>query len=196
MDSAVMNMSFGWLGAIAVIASVASTSLYQNKTERSRTTAASPCAADSNYQRLAFWVGDWTVYDSTGKRYATQRVRAVLDACAITAEWTGTKGDKGLSMSAFDGKTGEWKQVYASNQLPYPSGVPIRHSDVTYGGPGIRFIPLIDQAKGEFARTRVTIMPSGEHSAMQLFEDSPDSGKTWHTLFKAEHRPQRAGDSY
>jgi hypothetical protein len=187
--------TFNWLAAIAMVASAASTSLHHNETGWTRATAGSPCAADSNYQRLAFWVGDWAVYDSTGKRYATQRVRAVVDACAITAEWTGTKGDKGLSLSAFDGKTGEWKQVYVSNQLPYPSGVPVRHSDATYSGPGIRFIPLIDPAKGEFARSRVTIMPSSEHSAMQLFEDSPDSGKTWHTVFKAEHRLQRAGDS-
>jgi hypothetical protein len=143
--SAVMN-TFNCLGAIAVVASVASASLHQNETERSRAAAAAPCAADSNYQRLAFWVGDWAVYDSTGKRYATQRVRAVLDACAITAEWTGGVGDQGMSLSAFDRRSGQWKQMYVSNQVPSPLGVLVRNSDPSYRGPGIRFIPLADPA--------------------------------------------------
>src|SRR3954470_22267591 len=83
------------------------------------TTAPPPaCSTDADYQRLAFWVGDWEVVDSTGTHYANQRVSAVLDACAITAEWTGRVGDKGLNLSAFDGKTHEWRQVYASNQVP------------------------------------------------------------------------------
>jgi hypothetical protein len=189
-----MNMYFSWLGAIAVVASVASAPFPHNEAGQPRTAAASPCTADSNYQRLAFWVGDWEVYDSTGTRYATQRVRAVVDACAITAEWTGRVGDKGMGLSAFDARTGEWRQVYVSNQVPSPSGVAVRKSDQSYSGPGVRFIPLLDPAAGQLARSRVTIVPLSDHRALQLFEDSSDGGKTWHTVFKAEHRLQRTGE--
>lgn len=185
-----MNVHYSWLGAIAVAASLASRGPRHNGPERPRAAPPSPCAADSSYQRLAFWVGDWEVTDSTGAHYATQRVRAVVDSCAITAEWTGRVGDKGLSLSAFDVRTGEWKQVYVSNQLPYRSGVPVRHSDSTYRGPGIRFIPLLDPASADLTRSRVTIMPVSDGRAMQLFEDSPDGGTTWKTVFRAEHRRQ------
>jgi hypothetical protein len=34
-------------------------------------------------------------------------------------------------------------------------------------------------------------MPSGDRRVLQLFEDSSDGGTTWHTLFKADHRPSR-----
>src|SRR4051812_30473899 len=126
------------------------------------TTAAPPaCSTDTNYQRLAFWVGDWEVVDSTGAHYASQRVRAVLDACAITAEWTGAGGNKGLNFSAFDGRVGEWRQMYASNQTPAPSGVTIRRSDPSYAGPGVRFIALTDPTDGSLGRSRVTVMPLG-----------------------------------
>jgi hypothetical protein len=189
-----MNMSFSWLGAIAVVASVASAPFHRNEAKQPRTAVASPCSADSNYQRLAFWVGNWDVVDSTGAHYATQRVRAVLDDCAITAEWTGRAGNKGLGLSAFDMRTGEWRQVYVSNQVPSPSGVTVRKSDQSYSGPGVRFIQLVDPAAGILARSRVTIMPLDDHRAMQLFEDSSDGGKTWHTQFKAEHRLQRTGE--
>lgn len=185
-----MNMHYSWLAALAVASSLASPPRRHNEPARPRAAAPSPCAADSSYQRLAFWVGDWEVTDSTGGHYATQRVRAVVDACAITAEWTGRVGDKGLSLSAFDVRTGEWMQVYVSNQVPYRSGIPVRHSDSTYHGPGIRFIPLLDPASADLARSRVTIMPVTNDSALQLFEDSPDGGKTWKTVFKAEHRRQ------
>lgn len=185
-----MNTYIGWLGVVAVAASVTSAPFHHRDPESAPTVTTSPCAADSSYQRLAFWVGDWEVVDSAGAHYATQRVRAVLDACVITAEWTGRVGDKGMSISSFDVRAGDWKQVYVSNQVPAPSGVPVRKSDPTYNGPGIRFIPLLEAPPGVLARSRVTIFPLSEHRVQQLFEDSSDGGNTWHTVFKAEHRPQ------
>jgi hypothetical protein len=152
-------------------------------------TAPNACTSDSSFQRLAFWIGDWDVFDSTGTRYASQRVRAVVDACALTAEWTGPVGDKGMSMTAYDPRTGDWKQVYVTNQVPGTAGVSIRKSDPSYDGPGIRFIPLADPAPGQAARLRITIMPLPDHRARQKFEDSRDGGKTWRTVFNAEHRP-------
>lgn len=147
-----------------------------------------PCGADSGYRRLAFWVGDWTVFDSTGKRYAAQRVRDAVDQCALTVEWTGTVGDRGLSVFGFDARTNSWKQMYVSNQVPRPSGVILRQSDPDYAGPGVRLIPVITPPPGA-TRTRVTIMPLEGIGVMQLFEDSRDDGKTWTTVFKGEHRP-------
>ncbi len=189
-----MNTYFSWLGAIAVVASVACAPLHHSEAKQLRTAAASPCAADSNFQRLAFWVGDWEVVDSTGAHYATQRVRAVLESCAITAEWASGGGYKGMGLSSFDVRAGEWRQMYIANQVPTPSGVAFRRSDPSYSGPGVRFISLLDPPDGNLARSRVTIMPMSDHRAMQLFEDSPDGGKTWHTTFKAEHRLSRTAE--
>ena len=70
-----MNTYIGWFGVVAVAASLTSAPLHHRNTERALTATTSPCAADSSYQRLAFWVGDWEVVDSTGAHYATQRVR-------------------------------------------------------------------------------------------------------------------------
>jgi hypothetical protein len=122
------------------------------------------------------------------EHYATQRVRAVIDDCAITAEWTGRVGDKGMNLSAFDGRTREWRQMYVSNQVPAPLGVTLRRSDPSYDGPGVRFISLLDPPAGTATRSRVTIMPLSAERAVQLFEDSKDGGATWHVIFKAEHR--------
>lgn len=180
-----MNVYFGWIAAAAIAASAP---LHHRDAAPTRAQAASPCAADSSFQRLAFWVGDWDVYDSTGAHYATQRVSSVLDSCAITVEWASGGGNKGMSLSAFDKKTGVWNQIYVSNQLPTPSGVKLRKSDATYTGPGVRFIPLTDGTATNPFQSRVTIMPLDGHRALQEFEDSRDGGKTWQVVFKAEHR--------
>jgi hypothetical protein len=172
-----MRLAIASLATAAIVAATAATR-----------GAPSPCAADANYQRLAFWIGDWEVVDSTGAHYATQRVRAAVDGCAITAEWTGKDGNKGLNLSAYDRRSGEWRQVYIANQLPSPSGVTIRRSDPTYDGPGLRFIALTEPAPGDRSRFRVTILPMAGHRVLQLFETSSDGGLTWRTQFRAEHR--------
>ena len=184
-----MNKYSSWLLALVAVMSIAWVPFHNSESTRPRTTAVTPCVADSNYQRLAFWVGDWEVVDSVGTHYATQRVRAVLEACAITAEWSSGGGYKGMGLSAFDARTGEWRQMFIANQLPTPTGVELRKSDPLYRGPGVRFIPLLDPTTTQLKRSRVTIMPLGDHRALQLFEDSSDGGQTWHTVFKAEHRP-------
>lgn len=148
----------------------------------------SPCGADPNHHRLDFWLGEWDVFDSVGVRYAKQRVYAAADRCAVVAEWAGPVGDKGLGISALDGKTGEWRQVYVSNQVPTRAGVVIRRSDPAYSGPGVRFIPLDPPASAAELQTRMTIEPSPGGRAVQLFETSGDGGLTWNVVFRAEHR--------
>jgi hypothetical protein len=183
-----MNAPIGFLGALAVAVGLTSAPLHRRESEPAQSATATPCTADSGYQRLAFWVGDWDVFDSAGAHYATQRVSAVIDQCAITAEWASSGGNKGMGLSAFDMKTREWKQVYVSNQVPFRSGVTLRTSDPSYTGPGIRFISLPDPAAANLAQTRMTIMPLSGHRALQEFEDSRDGGKTWQVVFKGEHR--------
>jgi hypothetical protein len=175
---------------IAAVASIVTAGYASNTPARSTRDAAAnaaPCSADSGYRRLSFWVGDWTVFDSTGKRYASQRVRDVLDQCAMTVEWTGSVGDKGLSIYAYDARATRWKQMYVSNQTPRPLGVILRESDPTYDGPGVRFISMIAPPAGA-TQSRITITPLSQGGVMQLFEDSHDGGRTWATVFRGEHR--------
>ncbi|HJP85872.1 MAG TPA: hypothetical protein VJ852_07785 [Gemmatimonadaceae bacterium] len=175
------------LTVIASAVSLLFAPLHNSEIAHAQAAKTSPCAADSSFQRLAFWVGDWAVYDSTGKRYAAQRVRRVVEDCAITAEWTGPVGDKGISISSYDVGSHDWKQVYVSNQVPSPLGVQLRKSDPTYDGPGIRFVALLDPPTENTSRLRITLLPVGDR-VEELFESSADGGATWRMVFKAEHR--------
>jgi hypothetical protein len=56
---------------------VAGTALFLPRRDAAANVRTTPnaCMSDSSFQRLAFWIGDWDVFDSTGTRYASQRVR-------------------------------------------------------------------------------------------------------------------------
>jgi hypothetical protein len=179
----------GRLAAAGVLAAVG-LAISQRTVGASAPIAPAPCASDSSFQRLAFWIGDWDVYDSTGTRYASQRVRSAVDACAITAEWSGPIGDRGMSVTAYDPRTRDWRQVYVTNQVPAVSGVSMRKSDPSYAGPGLRFIPVAEATPDNTSRLRITIAPAPERRVRQTFEESRDGGMTWRVLFTAEHRPK------
>jgi hypothetical protein len=69
-----MNAPLGLLGILAIAVGLTSAPFHRREIEPAQSAAMTPCTADSGYQRLAFWVGDWDVFDSTGALYATQRV--------------------------------------------------------------------------------------------------------------------------
>src|SRR6476619_6893644 len=130
-----MNTHAWRLKVLAIAATLSFAPLTNSGRVVAQAVKTSPCAGDSSFQRLAFWVGDWEVLDSAGNHYAYQRVRAAVDQCAITAEWSGRVGDKGLNVSAYDVSAHDWKQVYVGNQVPSPLGVELRKSDPSYDGP-------------------------------------------------------------
>jgi hypothetical protein len=150
----------------------------------------SPCVIDSEYQRLAFWIGDWTILDTAGAFYARQQVKPVVDGCALEVQWTGRSGDKGIGVTVYDAKSRTWKQIYASNQTPYASSVKYRSSDPSYRGPGVRFLPVLSPADDTRLLTRITIMPLSDRKVLQQFEDSSDGGTTWQVQFRAIHQPR------
>lgn len=144
------------------------------------------CTAPS-FHRLDFWVGDWDVYDSHGKRYGSQHVRSELDGCALVAAWSGPDGDRGMALFAYDPIDHAWHQTYATNQMPAQSRVSVRRGDATYTGPGVR---LLSPPGTRLARLTVTPLDGGR--ARQMLESSPDGGRTWTVVFNAEHRRHAA----
>ena len=64
------------LRALPIAAILTFAPLHHSAIALGQTVKTSPCAGDSSFQRLAFWVGDWEVLDSAGNHYANQLNRA------------------------------------------------------------------------------------------------------------------------
>lgn len=81
-----------------------------------RAAPAAPCQDDARHRQFDFWVGDWNVTAQNGATGATNQIRAELDGCLVSENWTAANGIRGRSINAFDRDLGQWHQTWVSAQ--------------------------------------------------------------------------------
>lgn len=68
----------------------------------------------TEFRQFDFWLGNWDVYNSAGKKVGENKVVLVQDSCAIQENWTsGTQ--TGTSYSYYNTSNKMWSQVYIDN---------------------------------------------------------------------------------
>ena len=141
----------------------------------------------SDHRGFDAWVGEWEVYRN-GAKAGTQSVKHVIDGCVILAEWSGTAGDRGLSVISFDETANGWTQLWTANNKPYKSRPTLRRQDTAFTGPGIRLVRVSDShtPPGETDRLTTTVLSADR--VRQVLEASRDGGKTWNVIFDVEQR--------
>jgi len=72
--------------------------------------SSSPCACcTANHQAFDFWVGDWTVYDSSGNIIGTNEVVKFQDGCVLQENWEAVgSSNTGTSYNFFDASDSTW----------------------------------------------------------------------------------------
>lgn len=74
-----------------------------------------PCCTDP-YRDFDFWIGNWEVFDTSGKIVGHNRISSAQDSCLLVEQWTSaTSKHRGASQNFFDRRTGRWKQVWVDN---------------------------------------------------------------------------------
>lgn len=152
------------------------------------TIPAAPVTYDcSDHKGFDAWVGEWEVFRNDA-RAGTQSVRHMIDGCVIVAEWSGTAGDRGLSVISFDETANGWTQLWTTNNKPFRSRPTLRRQDTTFAGPGIRLVRVSDAhtPSGQTDRLTTTILTADR--VRQVLEASRDGGKTWTVIFDVEQR--------
>jgi len=137
-----------------------------------------PCAAPQQKQ-FDFWVGEWDLTwpgQNAGETgHGTNSVKRILDGCVVLESFSGADSMhlRGTSVSAFDGKTGKWKQTWVDNE----------------GG----YLDFVGEFKdGQMTLQREAIRPDGTKVLQRMvwknitgngfdwsWEASRDGGKTW-----------------
>lgn len=67
------------------------------------------------YRQFDFWVGNWTVTDSTGKILGSNLVHQIQDGCALQENWT-SKGMTGTSYNFYNSTDQKWRQIWIDNK--------------------------------------------------------------------------------
>ena len=74
-----------------------------------------PCCSE-NHKAFDFWIGDWTVYNTSGKIIGTNKVVKLQDGCVLQENWKASNNSNtGTSYNFFDSSDNTWNQVWISN---------------------------------------------------------------------------------
>ena len=142
--------------------------------------AQNPCpCCDGPSRQFDFWVGDWTVKDSTGKFLGTNHIVLVQDSCVLQENWTsGQSPYTGTSYNFFHKGDSVWKQLWLDNQGGY------LELAGEWNGKAMQLeSPLMTSAQGQAYKNRVTWTPMPDGRVRQHWEVTQDEGKSWNTVF-------------
>ncbi len=147
-----------------------------------------PCAA-AEHRQFDFWLGEWEVFEPTGKAVGQSRIESILGGCVIAEHWTSAgnppgAGD-GRSFNLYNAQTGRWEQFWvdAGGTRLILNGNFVAGSMVLSGQQ-----PKADPKTGVAQRERITWTPNSDGSVRQLWESSGDDGKTWTIAFDGQYR--------
>ena len=141
--------------------------------------AAFPCLSDPVFQEFDFWLGEWDVHTPDGQFAGTNSIRREEAGCVIIERWTGAGESTGSSVNYVDKSTGEWVQVWNSEngaQIYIRGG--LTDDGMAMSG------HLHNVAAGTTVPFRGlwTLLDDGR--VRQFFEQSSDNGETWAPWFE------------
>lgn len=151
-----------------------------------------PCSA-AEHRQFDFWLGEWQVFDPSGKQVGQSRIEAILNGCVLAEHWTSGgnppgAGD-GRSFNLYNAQTGQWEQFWVDAQ----GGRLVLNGNFAAGSMVLSGQqPKADPKTGFAQRERITWTPNADGSVRQLWESSMDDGKTWTIAFDGQYRRKAA----
>lgn len=139
------------------------------------------CAANPKSRALDFWLGDWSIAAPGGGPDASSKVTPDLDHCLVVERWKG--GDEtGVNLFGYSPDDKSWHGLFANNQ---------GHIHVFFHGTvasdSAEFTGPNNGPDGRTILNRITIRLIDANHVEQMWQKSPDDGKTWATLFRLQY---------
>lgn len=117
------------------------------------------------HREFDFWIGEWTVTDTSGREIGTNRIEKTQNDCVLQEHWKGSSGSTGISMNFYNSQTGNWEQLWVDNQGT--------HLKLTGNREGDRMILSSGEFKhtdGKVYKNRITWTHNTDGSVRQLWE--------------------------
>lgn len=151
-------------------------------TARTQSTLDSGCAAPE-HRHFDFWVGSWTVTDSSGTVLGENDVIRIARGCGLREHWRGARGGEGMSLNVWQPALGRWTQFWVGTGvvLALTGGVDSQGRMVLRG----------QRPTAEGAVTdRITWTPLKSGSVRQEWDESRDGGTSWRRVFSGLYQPR------
>ena len=128
-----------------------------------------PCRFDPAARAMDRWIGSWNVTNPSGPGGSSVIDRA-FDGCVIVEHWTGSFGERGMSLTSYDAATRRWLQHYVSDNATVADYAgTAKGSSVVFIAPGATPNVIVRMTYNFLTDGRVE----------QSFDTSNDSGATW-----------------
>jgi hypothetical protein len=138
-----------------------------------------PCLYDEVFREFDFWLGDWEVHQANGQFAGTNSIRREEAGCVLTEHWTSASGGTGSSINYVDKTTGEWVQVWNSEN----GGQIYIRGGLTPDGMLLEG-HLHSVGTGTTTPFRGLWTPLEDGRVRQYFEQSVDGGQSWSSWFE------------
>ncbi|MCW2967004.1 MAG: tetratricopeptide repeat protein [Solirubrobacteraceae bacterium] len=146
-----------------------------------------PCNGMPEARQFDFWIGQWDVtpwqvaHPTPAQQIGTNDVHPLLEHCVLLENWTAARGGQGKSFNYFDTNLRKWRQVWMAD-----SGGALDYTGAFRDG-AMRFVGWNLDAKGNRLEQKLTFFAIAPDTVRQLFEQSPDGGKSWTPTFDARY---------
>jgi len=142
-----------------------------------------PCCSE-NHKAFDFWVGNWTVYNTSGKLIGTNKVIKLQGGCVVQENWKASNGtNTGTSYNFFNSTYSTWNQVWISNT----GNVLNLKGNINKNGSMVLKSKLLQGSKGSYYN-QITWSKNGNGTVTQrwdiLNENGEPLGKAFEGIYK------------
>jgi len=151
-----------------------------------------PCTTDPIYRQFDFWIGDWEVFRTDGKKAGDSKIELILDSCIILENWKSANIFNGLnyagkSFNTYNAITKQWQQTWVDNMGGTVEFLEGHHEDNKM----IFRTKPFSLSKDTVAVRRLTFYNLGKDKVRQYSEISKDDNKTWVKEYDLEYRRKK-----
>ena len=148
-------------------------------------TKKAPCSGEK-YSQFDFWIGNWNVYDTSGKLIGTNKLVKMQNNCVMQENWESkTSPSKGTSYNYYNRTDDSWNQVWVDN-----SGFSLVLKGKLVDGKMVLKSDLIKSKKGNFYN-RVTWSKNKDNSVTQVWEYLDKNGKVISEAFRGIYKKNK-----
>ena len=135
------------------------------------------CSTSHHHREFDFWIGKWSVRDSSGKVLGKNAIRKVQNGCALEEQWVSVRGGTGQSINYYHPGSEEWRQLWTDGGA---SIIELR-GGLDAGSMALEGT-IYYLSKSVERKFRGTWTPLGDGRVRQLFEEQDEQGD-WEVWF-------------
>lgn len=142
-----------------------------------------PCEGPA-FRQFDYWVGDWTVTDSSGATvYGTNNVTLEEAKCVIHEHWAGSRGGTGQSFNYYTPRTQTWQQDWVAS-----SAGSALHLVGKLEGDAMALEADVPGPNGTTVHHKAMWIPQPDGRVRQYWRTTTDGGKTWSVVFDGYYK--------